>query len=422
MLKCFVAAQTRQRPFLFVRPLILLVFLPLFFSSQTVVAQTDSIDAATISGTVSNGTSNSPAAEGSEVTLHAYNSSYTSTETITTTLTTNGRFQFNISNKPTDWVYMVSMTYQDLEYSSNIGSLSNHQTLNLPLTIYEPTSDASKIAIDRLHISLTPFGDNLQISELYTFNNNGTAVYTGQSGEIDKGTIFINLPNNAQAPTFERGLGLDNGYFPAPDFFQQDGRWYDTVALRPGPNTLTLLVTYRLPAAESVTLSRALPYPTNQVILALPDNGISFAADGWQQQATQSTGGSDVILSFTHDGLKLGESLPLIFDNALQLGGNGRSPGTTTPTSTNWIISLGILLLVAAVTYRLLHFRAKSATPPQPAPVPTVGAVNKSERKQLLFSLADLDIAFQSGKLSEADYQRQRQEIKSRLHTIWEIV
>lgn len=417
-----MVAQAKQRPFLYALSLISLVFLSLFFSSQTAVAQTDSIDAATISGTVSNETTNRAAAEGSVVTLHAYNSSYTSTETVTTTLTTNGRFQFNISNKPTDWVYMVSMTYQDLEYSSNIGSLSNHQTLNLPLTIYEPTSDASKIAIDRLHISLTPLGDNLQISELYTFSNNGTAVYTGQSGEIDEGTIFINLPNNAQAPTFERGLGLDNGYFPAPDFFQQNGSWYDTVALRPGPNTLTLLVTYRLPAAESVTLSRTLPYPTNQVILALPDNGISFAAGGWQQQATQSTGGNNVILSYTHDGLKSGESLLLIFDNTLQLAGNGRFPGTNTPTSTNWIISLGILLLVAAIVYRLLHTRAKHATPPQLASRPTVGTASNSERKQLLFSLADLDTAFKSGELSEAEYQRKRQDIKSRLHTIWEIV
>ena len=38
-----------------------------------------------------------------------------------------------------------------------------------------------------------------------------------------------------------------------------------------------------------------------------------------------------------------------------------------------------------------------------------------------LFALADLDNAYKSGKLTEAAYHKQRQEIKNHLRTIWEI-
>ncbi|MCP4416506.1 MAG: hypothetical protein GY805_07785 [Chloroflexi bacterium] len=415
--------QQRQfRHFLHVTLFCLMIFI---VGVQTAVAQTDIIDEATISGIITNGTTSGNVPEGSEVTLHAYNSSYTRAETFVATVSPNGRFQFSISNKPADWVYMVSITYQDLEYSSNIGSLSNSQTLNLPITVYEPTQDATEISIDRLHISLTAVGNDIQISELYTFNNDATAVFTGSSGNSDDGTIALNLPNGANNPTFERGLGSNGGYFPTIDFFQQDGRWYDTVALRPGPNSLILLVTYRLPAAEHLTLTRELPYQTNSIIVALPDNGTIFASDGWQQQSTQSAGENGIILSYARNDFQPGSSLSLAFAGADMLRGNGRSPINTSPSATDWIISLGILLFVTATAVRLLRRRANPAAAAQLAPVGSPSQIaieaEPDERWQLLFSLANLDNAYKNGKLSKDEYQNQRQEMKTRLRTIWEI-
>ncbi|MAT95557.1 MAG: hypothetical protein CL608_00195 [Anaerolineaceae bacterium] len=388
----------------------------LLLCNQTAVAQTT--NDGTITGTVRNGTTDKPAPEGTEVILYAYNSSYTRTETMTTTLDADGRFQFSLTDQPDDWVYLASTTYQELSFSSNIASLTSGQPLDLSLTVYEPTSDPADVVIDQLRISLEVVGQEVQVQELYVMNNEGTAVFTGSG---DSGTVQFNLPANAQAITFERGMGPNSGFFPTSDVIQQDGRWVDTIALRPGPNSLTLRVTYQLPPADRLDLSRQLPYQTNNITVALPDDGLTFAADGWQQQSTQSVGEKGVILSYAQSDLAKESQLSLTFSGSptpLQ------STSLTTSSTGDWIISLGILLLVTFVGFRLLRPKARPAMMPQLATAgtaPSPSKNDKAERWQLLFALADLDNAYKNGKLSEAEYQQQRQEIKAHLRSIWEI-
>lgn len=400
----------------------LIVFSVLVQVAQTAVAQ--STQSGTITGTVHNGTTDEPAAEGTVVTLHAYNSSYTNAETLTTALDADGRFQFNLTDQPDDWVYLVSIAYQDLSFSSNIAPLATNQPLDLSLTVYEPTSDPAQVIIEQLHVSLSFVGQEVEVSELYSVANEGTAVFTGSLGRSEAGTVQVNLPAAAQAVSFERGMGPNSGFFPTSEVIKQDGRWYDTTPLRPGPNSLTLRATYRLPLKDGLDLSRELPYQTNNVTVALPENGIAFAADGWQQQATQSVGERGVILSYARDGLAPNSQLALTFSGS---GAAASAPSVSlNPTNSgDWIISLGILLLVTIVAFRLLRPKTKFVPTPQlaaagPAPLPNEG--DKVERWQLLFALADLDEAYKSGKLPDAEYERQRQEIKNQLRTIWEVV
>lgn len=384
-----------------------------FFLWTVPTAVAQSSETGTITGTVRNGTTNTPAAEGTEVTLHAYNSSYTAAETLTTTLDANGRFQFSLTDKPADWVYMVSTDYQALSFSSNIAALSGSQPLDLSLTVYETTSDPASVTIDQLTISLNTIGQQVQVSELYTFANGGTAVFTGSS---EAGGIEIVLPAAAQTPTFERGMGPNSGYFPANEVVPQNGRWVDTTPLRPGPNSLTLRVTYQLPAAPDLDLSRALPYPARTVTVAVPDDGPQLAATGWQQQPTQSLGQRGTVLTYALSDLDKGSELALSF--------SGTAVAPQTPTNAgDWILSIAVLLLAAFAALRLLHPRANVIGAPQPArqtAVP-VNTQQRAERWQMLFALADLDNAFKNGGLTETEYQQQRQAIKNHLRTIWEI-
>ncbi|MCA9918436.1 MAG: hypothetical protein KC445_10820 [Anaerolineales bacterium] len=395
----------------------LCTFLTFSWFSQTAVAQTSR--SGVITGTVQNGTTNAPAPQGTPITLHAYNSSYTAADTLTTTLDENGRFQFNLTDNPSDWVYMVSTNYQNLSFSSTIAALSGAEPLDLSLTVYDTTRDPANVVIDHLSMSLTQLGQTTQVSELYTFANVGTAVYIG----TDLDGIQINLPNAAQTPTFERGLGPNSGFFPADDVIQQDGRWLDTAALRPGPNSLTLRVTYTLPSNE-LDLTRTLPYPTNSVLLAIPDD-LQFASDDWQQQATQSAGERGAMRQFTQSDLAANSVLGLTFNSAsfaLQTTANAFATATTSDLA----ISLVVLLLVTSVAFRLLKPGIWRTAVPQLATstgpaLPIAPQPEPAERWQLLFALADLDNAYKHGQVPEAEYQHKRQEIKTRLRNIWEI-
>ena len=384
----------------------------------TAVAQTN--QTGIITGTVLNGTTENPAPEGTQVTLHAYNSSYTATETFTALLDANGRFQFTLTNKPDDWVYMVSADYQDLSFSSTIASLSGAEPLDLSLTVYDATTDPANVVVDQLSITLTTLGESVQVSELYSFANEGTAVFIGSS---DQPGIQINLPAAAQMPTFEHGMGPNSGFFPANELVQQNGRWQDNTPLRPGPNSLTLRVTYNLPA-NALDLSRTLPYPTRNVLLAVPD-GLTFAADGWHQQATQSAGERGATSRYTQSELAAGSTLQFTF--SADEAGSTSSSSLKNPPLGDWVLSVAILLLMTTVALRLLRPGVSQTAVPQLAT--PAGAVpsstdnqDKVERFQLLFALADLDTAYKNGQLSEAEYNNRRQEIKSRLRTIWEVV
>lgn len=381
---------------------------------QTAVAQ--SSQSGTITGSVHNGTTNQPAPAGIQVTLHAYNSSYTATETLTTVLDADGRFQFTLTDKPSDWVYMVSTDYQELSFSSTIAPLSGPEPLNLPLTIYDTTSDPANVVIHQLNIALAMYGESVQITELYSFANSGTAVFRNQAAGLQ-----INLPSAAQSPTFERGLGPNSGYFPANEVVQQDGRWLDTAPLRPGPNSLTLRVSYSLPRSQ-LDLSRSLPYATNSIFVAVPD-GLAFASEEWQQEATQSAGERGALQQFSQANLPQNSNLALTFQPEAVGSSNVTSPASY-PLS-DGLLSMIVLLLVTSVAFRLLRpVPGQTAVPqlatPTASPHPTDNPANSAERWQLLFALADLDAAYKNGKLSEQEYQQRRQEIKTRLRNIWE--
>lgn len=386
----------------------------------TAFAQTS--QTSTITGTVHNGTTNAPAPEGTQVTLHAYDSSYTATDTITTALDANGRFQFTLTDKPNDWVYMVSTHYHDLSFSSTIASLTDEQPLDLSLTVYDTSSDPTNIVLDQLSITLATYGQAVQVNELYSFANVGTAVYLGSS---EAAGVQISLPRAAQTPGFEQGMGPNSGFFPIDEVVAQDGQWLVGAPLRPGPNSLTLRISYNLPISE-LDLTRPLPYQTDNVLVAVPDE-LTFATNGWQQQATQSAGERGALQRFSQQDLASGSSLALAFSQTAPA--LDTSTSLTSSTTSDWILSLAILLLVATIAFRLLRLGQRSTAVPQLAvatghapPTLSPGGPDKAERWQLLFALADLDNAYKNGQLSEADYQSQRRAIKARLRNIWEVV
>lgn len=382
----------------------------------TAVAQ--STQTGTITGTVHNGTSDAPAAEGTQVTLHAYNSSYTTAETFTTSLDADGRFEFTLNDKPADWVYMVSTDYQEFSFSSTIAPLAGEPTLDLSLTIYETTNDSENVVIDQLEITLTSIDKSVQVSELYSFANMGTAVYVGNNNQEG---VQISLPAAAQTPTFEQGMGPSSGFFPMNEVVEGNGRWHIGTSLRPGPNSLTLRVTYIVPAT-ALNISRTLPYQTNAVLLAVPDD-FEFVNSEWQQQATQSIGERGVLRQYNKADFAAGSSLQLAIEPVTtRLGTNADSY----IENGNWLLSLIILSFMATLAFRLLKPGSAPTLVPQLAT--SAGSVtlqnnekSKEERWKLLFALADLDSAYKNGKLSEEDYQRQRQDIKSRLRDIWEV-
>lgn len=369
------------------------------------------IEAATITGQVINGTTSETVA-GLEASLRAFTTNLEEALTLTAPVGENGRFSFDLTLVPPDWVYVISTEYNGTRFSSDVTQLDpNQPTLELPITVYDATTDPSVVAIDRVHFITEFVSDVIRVTELYIFTNRAPAMYTGETGDPLQGTIRLVLPTGAQNVAFQRAFQSFNSFIPASEMIQTDFGWADTLPLRPGEGSLNLLVQYDLPYNESgLTIAHPLVYDTNQISLLLPDVGVSVAEDGvWQLQGSESLA-SGTFLTYTQPGLAAGEALNVTI--------NGR-PRVVTDTegnnllirneTTELVIGTVALVLALALVGGLLWHWQQAADAAEPL---TANA--------LLHDLAALEDAHAAGELADADYQHQHTTLKDQLHQLWD--
>jgi hypothetical protein len=371
-----------------------------------------------VAGTIQNGTTGEHLPGGATVNLYAFNSSYTQTETHTTTLAEDGSFQFGLVDQPANYVYMIGVTYNDIEFTSDIGSFAAAvNTLSLPVTVYESTSDASAVTIDQLNVTMAFMDGEVQVHELYTFDNSETAVFTGSPNT--NGTIAMSLPATASKPTFQRGVGPSGGFVPATEIFQSGSLWYDTQPLRPGATSATLLVSYRLPYVDALTLTHELQYDVNNVQFSLPYNGVTFAADGWQQLASRSTGtDGEVIRNYSRDSFAAGDRLTLSLSGDTALP----EPVSVTINQAAWMFSVAVLLTAVTILIRLVIIRRRAQSEEIDVEIEEVEpATDLTKRsRQLVTAITVLDEGYDKGWIGEDAYAHRRHVLKAELHNIWE--
>lgn len=368
------------------------------------------IESATISGEIINGTTNQPISGGT-ATLRAFTTSFEETLAMTTTVGTDGRYSFALSQVSPDWVYLVSTQYQGYSFSSGADQLNRADpTLELPVAVYEQTTDPAVIDIEQIHVILDFTSDQVQINELYIFGNQSQSLFVGETGQPDEGTVRFVVPAGAQDVTFQRAFGNLDSFLPATEIIQTETGWADTLPVRPGSGSVNLLVSYSLPYQDGMMVAHPVPYETNNISAIVPEVGITLSGDEWVNQGTQQVSGN-VVASYTRAGLAVGEALNMRLNGrptrVFDASGNVVLARNTT---SELIVGSGVLLasLAAAV------FLIRTWQTPQPA-------IGGSTIDDLLQAIADLDNAYENDEIDERRYTRQRKMLKSRLIDIWEI-
>lgn len=388
------------------------------------------VELATISGQVVNGTTNEAVTEG-EVRLRAFTVELEEMYSETAQINEDGSFEFQVENVPFNWVFLADVVYGDLTFNSNAAQVSNAEPeVQMPLFVYDTSADPSVIAIDRLHMIISFTENQLLVSELYVFSNVGTAVFVGESGDFNEGTIEVGLPAGAENIDFQRGFGTSlDSFIPATEFVQTGTGWADTVPVRPGSGILNLLVSYDLPYDDGLMLAHPLLYPVNSASAIMADAGVTISGGGWISQGSQATP-SGSFVSYINTELANTDALNMTLD--------GRPTqirdalGNTLPArnETSELIVGGVALAaMLAVGFFLVQrwrttpvAQTDSVAIPQArvtAPPRQANQVRDDDKMALLQAIADLDDTYEAGNLDEAEYQQQRRELKNRLTTIW---
>ncbi len=381
------------------------------------------VELATLSGAVLNGTTNEPVTTG-EVRLRAFTVQLEEMYSETAPVNADGSFEFLVQNVPPDWVFLADFAYGGLSFNSNAVQVSNAEPVaQMPLFVYEAISDPTVIAIDRLHLILTFAEDRLLVSELYIFSNLETAVFVGESGDFNQGTVEVSLPAGAENINFQRGFGTSrDSFIRADEVIQTGAGWADTVPLRPGPNSLNLLVNYELPYDDGLLLAHPLQYPVTGASLLMADVGVVVDDESWIAQGTQATGAGSFLSYMNSD---------IVAADALNVSLNGRptqvtdAAGNVLPVrdETSELIVGGLALagMLAVGFFLVQRWRTAPVLQAAAVTVPRDQTMQPGEddKTALLQAIAALDDAYDAGEVEVEAYQTQRQKLKAQLTAIW---
>jgi mono/diheme cytochrome c family protein len=359
-------------------------------------------------GVVSGSVANTPTvAEPSDllVTLHGFDDMQ-AVYTQTTALADDGTYQFDQVEMPDGRVFMATIDYDGTTYSSDIAIVeSGNRDLDLPITLYETTSDASILVADRVHLFFE-FADaeTMRVIELWIMSNptQQTLVANPDTGE----TIHFSLPEGAVNLEFQDGV-LGGRYLEKADGFA------DTLAVRPGSGSYQVLFAFEMPYDRKLELNQQITIPTNALVILVPQGSINVKADGLSDAGTRDVQGVQYQM-YNGNALQAGDVLSLSITGK-PAAGTGVSAGS----QSDLLIGLGALGIVMIGAGVFLFMRNRNSAVEDD--FEDDGAVTEplSENSETLMeAILALDDLYKAGQLPEDAYHTRRAELKGRLREL----
>jgi hypothetical protein len=346
------------------RVLVLFATTLLFLALLPIRAQTDQLPSPTptfssvpltlaVQGTVISGTAGVTVPAGNQITLQIVHPGKDGkpTESVrrNTTLGADGTFKFDTVVAASGDIALVSTTFQDVLQGSPPIQLANDQkSLNIPMTLYGVTTDASAITVLSVQHILDIKPGVLQVLATYNYKNTGDKLYVSQA-KSDNGlpiSVRIPLPVGAQAIAFNEPSVFTIGGDPNQPVVQ------DSKPLVPGQNH-EIVFSYQLPFSPGVPIDQDYPYKTSSVQVLIPDDanvGITnvrvdatpVAADQLEKVANTAINPRRSYTQYTlKTPMKAGDRLVYFL---------GKDPTVqvvkTTPVSTSGSSNIGLVVLL----------------------------------------------------------------------------
>lgn len=249
---------------------------------ETAVTESVSQTLGTVSGIVIN-TNGGDLPVDSDIILHVFDK-VQQVFTTTTKLGSDGAYLFTDVEMPLERTFVTTIEFQGVTYGSRIVTIEKEtDSIDLPIQVYETTSDPAALSIDRLHLFFDFVDEKtLQIGELYIISNNSgkTLVSTNDGGA----TVKFSVPEEAQ------NLQIQNGSI-GDRFIATSNGFADTIPVYPGSGNYQMMYSYELPYNKKLVLEKLLPLRTNAVVILIPENGLKIKGDNIQDMGTRDAQG-----------------------------------------------------------------------------------------------------------------------------------
>jgi len=380
--------------------------------STSPLTSTQTVSTTEMIGTVTGKVNNASGGElpsDLEITLHGFDD-MNMVITDTTTTQADGSFVFQNIDMPVGRVFMATVDYQDTTYGSDIGMVSaGDNKIDLPIPIYETTTDASILSVDRLHLFFD-FVDSqtLRVIELYVISNptDKTLVAAGNG----KTTINFKLPQGASNLEFQDGA-LGGRYIQTSDGFG------DTVAVRPGSGNYQVLFAFEMPYDKKLDLVQPISLPVSAVVILVPESGLKIKSDMLTDAGNQDVQGTSYHM-YNGGSLSPGDNLSISISGGPASGSLALAGGSTN----NIVIGLGafgLALIIAGVwLFRRTRANAGEEYYEDEDDFNEADGDKDENIDTLMDAILALDDLYQAGELPEEAYRQRRSELKARLQEL----
>lgn len=343
-----------------------------------------------VGGAVTNGTANASVPDDLAVEVFVFDSARL-VGSYTTTVSNDHYSVTGLIAQP-EQAIAASIQYLGVTYVSDIVRVTEGQTqVDLPIKIFETTTDPAGMRITRWHVVLAaPEAgvETVQVAELLIFSNDGDRVLVGAGG--GQPTLDIPLPESASNLQFEQGGDL---YQPRPTGFGYMG------AVLPGAETLQMIFAFDMPLTGQTDFVQTTRYPVDGVNLLTPQTGLRVSVRNLSGPQTADVQGTP-YLTYNGANLRANEALTLTFHSAEALA-----------NWIGWVIAGVSLVVIGGVGLWWIIQRRKSMH--RDSVQHPVLSDRLQRRALLIDSLARLDDDFANGQLAEPDYQRRRTKLKA---------
>ena len=365
-----------------------------------------------ISGTVTNESTGQPMPD-LDVALGIFDEA-SQLEMRTTTTDATGIYRFAELPADTTLAYAVRVEYPaDVPYSSEFVSFEAGETeLDLPLAVYETTTDPAGVRVERVHYIVEFSGGFAVIAELMVFSLDGDRAYAGDGNHV----LRFSLPAGAQ------DLAVNEGELGGR-FVQIDGGFVDRLVLPPGQNVRQVLFRYALPyVGTSLDLVRSIPYPAANVNALISDVGQTVTSSDLAEQGKR-TAESGSYYNLLATGVPANKEIRISMAGLPSATGGGVNMGATSGAAmtggagglNKWIIA-GLMALAAAAAAFLVAMPILRAQGQQGSTAKSQSGA--STRDALIDALAELDLSYEAGEIPESAYRDQRLRLKARLRDL----
>jgi hypothetical protein len=371
------------------------------------VSPTAQVSQATVSGTVTVA-SGATLPSGTIATLLVYDSSVGNvTLTLTTPIQPDGKYEFTNVPADTNTVFLVTVDYSGVVYDSTpLNFTLTSSQFDLPLTVYEITTDQNVLTITQAHLQFDfSTAGTVQVMVLYVISNPGTTAVTVASDGTN--VPFIQIPAGAQSVNFQLAqsssplMSATNGF-----------------ALLPGANLqYGIIATYNLPYTNKLDFSQPFSLPVSSATIIVPE-GVKVTSDQLTDAGTQGSTGTTYHL-YSGSSLASGSTLNLTVSG---MPGDKTSSGFVLNQHT-WLLigvgALGVVLIGLGIFLFLRDRRLKKLED-------ELGDEDEGDkddslgedREGIMDAIITLDDQFKTGDISQEAYEKRRNELKDRLKNL----